>query len=307
MLFFQLLFLLGATSSGEAFKFPLGDGLLGRSGDLRATAQGGRSKLPPQKLRNRSSGEVPGGDRKNGEAAMGGFGFGRPKVGSDPERDDGARSTNKLPPPAGTAAAPLADTAKGFLAGSTEVVLATLVNTGPANALLTPLHKWSTSRKRVAQAVEAEAERQERQRTLREEQEERGRNSPNGLVEFVRATVALPRPVKNTYDALRAVAAMPGQLVQTGKHTAENLAAAAETVGAMPGRVRETLARGQETVKTAQEMLAGAPGRVQEVVTATQELPGRVERALEEGAEAVETAVDAGRKASEAVETLPDR
>lgn len=189
------------------------------------------------------------------------------------------------------------------------MVLATLANTGPVNALLTPLHRWSTSKKRVAEAVEAE-ERERRQRALLEEQEEeqrRSSSSPNGLIELLRDTVTLPRPIRDTYDALLSVAALPERLAQTGKQTAENLAAAAEAAGAVPGRVRETVGRGQETVKTAQEVLVAAPARVQGVVTATQELPGRVERALEEGAEAVEAAVDAGRKASEVIETLPDR
>lgn len=229
-------------------------------------------------------------------------------MGSVPERDNATKFRSDK----------TTETAKNILSGTTEVVVATLVNTGPANALLTPLHKWSSSRKRVAEAVEAaaaaageprpvtaaERERRKQQRALFEGQE---KIRTNPWLELLRDTVSVPEPVKNTYNALVSVAAVPGQLAQTGKQTAETLAVAAETVGAMPDRVRETVAQGQATVKTAQEVLAGAPDRLQEVVTATRELPGRVERAVEEGTEAVEAAVEVGRKAAEAVETLPSR
>lgn len=271
-------------------------------GTTPSSKAAGRGNWPPRKWLG--GGGVPDESQNSSKAAK--RGFVRPKVGSVPERDD----TNKV--------SERTDTAKNILSGTTEVVVATLANTGPANALLMPLHKWSSSRKRVAEAVEAaaaageprsantaaERERRKQQRVLFEQQEE---IRVNPWIELLRDTFPLPQPVKNTYNALVSVAAVPGQLVQTGKQTAETLAVAAETAGAMPDRVRETVARGQATVKTAQEVLVGAPDRVQEVVTATREFPGRVERAVEEGTEAVEAAVEAGRKAAEAVETLPTR
>lgn len=284
------LLLLGATcTAGLKFPFP-----------AKAAAQG---KQPPRK--RLGSDRVSTGGRKSSKATK--SGFVRPKVGSVPERDNTKQLLSET-----------TETAKNVLSGTTEVVVATLANTGPANALLTPLHKWSRSRKRVAEAVEAaataggrssataaERERREQPRALFKEQEEE--TGINPWLELLGDTVPVPQPVKNTYATLVSIAAVPGQLVQTGKQTAETLAVAAETAAAMPDRVLDTVARGQATLKTAQEVLTGAPDRVQEVVTATREFPGRVELAVDEGTEAVEAAVEAGRKAAEAVETLPSR
>ena len=223
-------------------------------------------------------------------------------MGLSPERDDASKLLSET-----------GDTVKSIMSGTsevaTEVVVRTLVNTGPAHALLMPLHKWSNSRKRVAEAVKRAAaadgslpstvaERRKQQRAPFEQQEDVG---PNPWLELLRDTaVSLPQPVKDTYNSLVSIAAVPAQLVQTGKQTVE-------TAVAIPDRVSETLARTRATVESAQEVLAEAPGRVQDVVTATRELPGRVERAVEEGTEAVEAVVETGRKAAEAVETLPSR
>lgn len=287
------------TCTGLKFHLPL----LQRR-DTPPSNTAGRGKFPPEK--RLGSGIVPDGRQDSSKAAK--RFFVRPKVGS--ERDD---TTNKF-------LSETSETAKNILSGTTEVVVATLVNTGPANTFLTPLHNWSRSRKRVAEAVEAaataapsearsataaERERRRQQRALFEEQEEVRTNNP--WLGLLRDTFPLPQPVKNTYSALVSVAAVPGQLLQTGKQTAEALTVAAETAGAMPDRVRETVARGQATARTAQEVLAEAPGRVQEVVTATREFPGKMGRVVEEGTEAVEAAVEAGRKAADAVETLPSR
>lgn len=288
-------------------KFPLP---LQRDGTTPPSSKpAGRGKLPPRK--RLSGGGVPSGSQNSSKTSR--RGFVRPKVSkvsSVPERDDADKFLSET-----------GDTAKTVLSETsevvTEVVVRTLVNTGPANALLTPLQKWSRSRKRVAEAVKAasaageprpataaERERRKQQRSLFEAQEE---IRTNPWLELLRDTVPLPQPVKNTYTALVSVAAVPGQLVRTGQQTAETLKVAAETAAAIPERVSETVGRTQATVKTAQEALAGAPDRVQDVVTATREFPGRVERAVEEGTEAVEAVVEAGRKAAEVVETLPSR
>lgn len=295
--------LLGITCSG--LKLPL----LRRDDQTPPSKQAGRSKLPPKK--RLGGGGVPTGSQNSSKASK--RGFFRPKaskavskVGSVPERDDAKKFLSET-----------GDTAQSIISGTsevmTEVVVRTLVNTGPANALLTPLHKWSRSRKRVAEAVKAagtlpmtaaERERRKQQRALFEQQEE---IHTNPWLELLRDTVPVPQSVKNTYNALASVAAVPGQLVETGKQTAESLKVAAETAAAIPDRVSETVARTQATVKTAQEVLVGAPDRVQGVVTTTRELPGRVERAVGEGVGAAEAAMEAGRKAAEAVETLPSR
>lgn len=290
--------LLLAITCTEGLKFPLN--LLQR--DKPPTSKpAGRGTLPPRKRLD--GGGNPNGSRSSGKAAK--RGFVRPKVskvGSVPERDDSNKFLSET-----------RDTAKNMLSGTAEVVVATLINTGPANALLTPLHKWSSSRKRVAEAVEAAAaagaegarrEKKKQQRALVEEQAE---TRINPWLELLRDAVPLPQPVKITYNALVSVAEVPGQLVQTGRQTAETVAGAVETAVAIPERVSETVARTQATVARTQEVLEAAPDRVQEVVTATRELPGRVERAVEGGTEAVEAAVEAGRRAAETVETLPSR
>ena len=300
----RLLLLLTATCTGLKFPLPL----LRRDGKTPSTEYGnpGRSKLPPKK-RVGGDGVSTGSQYSNKTSKRG---FVRPKVskvGSVPERDDAKKFLSET-----------RDTAKSIISGTsevvTEVVVRTLVNTGPANALLSPLHKWSNSKKRVAEAVKAvgepravtaaERERRKQQRALFEKQEE---IRTNPLLGLLRDSVPVPQPVKSTYNALVSVAEVPGQLVQTGKQTAETLKVAAETAATIPDRVSETVARTQATVKTAQEVLAEAPGRVQDVVTTTRELPGRVERAVEEGVEAAEAAMEAGRKAAEAIETLPSR
>ncbi|CBJ28402.1 hypothetical protein Esi_0104_0073 [Ectocarpus siliculosus] len=198
---------------------------------------------------------------------------------------------------------------------TTEVVVATIASTGAANALLTPLHRWSSSRKRVAEAVEAAAaakrRRQQQQRALfeQQQQEEDGTTTTNPWVALLRA--ALPQPVKKTY---RTVAAVPGQLAKSGEQAAaslsaakDNLAAAAEVVAAAPGRARGAATQALETTRAAREAITEAPGRVEELVKATQELPGRLRQAVGEGAEAVAALEEAGRKAAEAAETLPSR
>lgn len=269
-----------------------------------------RCSTASKPLKAGRGGRVPDGGSNGDEATKGDFS--RPKVGSSVQTQNDTEN----------------NAAKNMMSVR-EVVVATLVNTATANTLLTPLHKWVTSRQRVAQAVEeaaagnqrrsppataAERERQLQQRTLFEEQQRQEEQQLNPWIELLRDTVPLPQPVKNVYNALVYVTTVPERLTESGKQTAESLATAAEMVAAAPDRVRETVTQTQETVKTAQEVLAAAPGRVQEVVTATQELPRRVERAVEEGAEAVEAAVEeskrlaqAGRQMSEAAETLPSR
>ncbi|CAM9258317.1 unnamed protein product [Ectocarpus sp. 8 AP-2014] len=198
---------------------------------------------------------------------------------------------------------------------TTEVVVATIASTGAANALLTPLHRWSSSRKRVAEAVEAAAaakrRRQQQQRALfeQQQQEEDGTTTTNPWVALLRT--ALPQPVKKTYST---VAAVPGQLAKSGEQAAaslsaakDNLAAAAEVVAAAPDRARGAATQALATTRTAREAITEAPGRVEELVKATQELPGRLRQAVGEGAEAVAALEETGRKAAEAAETLPSR
>ncbi|CAN0127249.1 unnamed protein product, partial [Hapterophycus canaliculatus] len=198
-------------------------------------------------------------------------------------------------------------------AQTAEVVLATLANTGAATALLAPLHQWSSSRKRVAEAVEAAAAAK-KQRQQQQQKRRGGRDDPTPWAALLRGTFPLPSPVENAYGALTSVATLPGQLAESGERAAEKLSDAAEavasvgeTVAATPDRARRAIAQARETAKAAREVAAAAPARVEELVAATQELPGRVERALEEGAETITALGEAGRKASEVVETLPSR
>lgn len=292
-----VLLLVGSAAVG--LKLPL-------SSPAPVSTQAHRCSTAATPLRAGNGGRVPDGGSNN-ETTKGGFA--RPMVGSSLHvRND---TTNNA----------------ATNMSVTEVVVATLVNTAPANTLLTPLHKWVTSRQRVAQAVKdaaagkqqsstpataAERERQQQQRALFEEQQQQEQVNP--WIALVQDTVPLPQPVKNVYNALVYVTTVPGRLAKSGKQAAESLSAAAEMVATVPDRVRETVTQTQETVRTAEEVLAGAPDRVQEVVTATQELPGRVERAVEEGSEVVEAVleeskrlVQAGRQVSEAAETLPSR
>lgn len=310
-----LLFLLGFTSSASGLKISPRSITTCRQTHtctpLQATAgRGGGSKVPQKELTGASDGS------KDTREAWRWGGFVRPKVYSASKNNlfcGDAGNTNNNSGDIGTAGGGNTGTAMAIVSQTTEVVVATIASTGVANALLTPLHKWSSSRKRVAEAVEAAAvakrRRQQRERGLFDQQQEDDAATGNPWVALLRAT--LPQPIKTTYSA---VAAVPGQLTKSSEQAAESLSAAkdslaavAEAVAAAPDRARGAVTQARETVRTAKEVITEAPARVEEVVTVTQELPGRLRHAVGEGAEVVTALGEAGRKAAEAAETLPSR
>lgn len=316
-----LLFLLEFTGSASGLKISPRSGNSRRTNTsctpLKATAGRGGSKVP---RKERTS--APDGSKDTREAWRWG-GFVRPEVNPASKKNKNKSSSsdagnnndkNNNSGDIGTAGSDTG-TAMAILSQTTEVVVATIVSTGAANALLTPLHRWSSSRKRVAEAVEAAAaakrRRQQQQRALfdQQQQQEDGTTTTNPWVELLRA--ALPQPVKKTYST---VAAVPGQLAKSSEQAAaslsaarENLASVAEAVAAAPDRARGAATQALEMVKTARQAITEAPGRVEEMMAATQELPGRLRQAVGEGAEAVTALEENGRKAAEAAETLPSR
>lgn len=278
---------------------------LSRATATRTPGGGVQSKLPPRKCVE-SEGDANVSDG-NSETRRDGFVV-RPKV-NVPQTERANQGDIGLP------------AVGNALAQTAEVVVATLANTGAATALLAPLHKWSSSRKRVAEAVEAEVaaekqrqqQQQQQQRALLEQQREQLRRD-GPWAALLRDTVRMPRPIENAYSALASVPALPGKLAESGKQAAESLSVAGEAltsvgegVAATPDRARRAIAQARETARAAQEVAKAAPSRVEELVAATQELPGQVERALGEGAETITALGEAGRKASEVVETLPTR
>lgn len=186
-----------------------------------------------------------------------------------------------------------------------------LVDTDAAHALLTPLHGWLTSKRRVAEAIQAEqlaadTEKAEQQRQLSDE----------AWKSFLQEKT--PRPISDTYNALAAVAAAPAKLAESVGQTAEDIAAAPAKVKEL---AEEAVAAGEATVQA----LASLPRRAQEAAEAAEGLSERAGRAFEDGvglyerwrarAEALPSEsrrlVDAGKvklaEASEAAEVLPSR
>lgn len=304
------LFLLGLSNTAVGLKFPFPGDRYSRLSRRTNEGSGGgvRSALPARK-RIESDG-VAGVSDTNSKTLKDGFVV-RPRV-------DAPQTEKPDPSPTEGLAA-----VGSVLTQTAGVVGATLANTAAATALLLPLHEWSLSRKRVAEAVEAsEAAENKRQRTRFEQeqqkeqlqQEGRTRNDPNPWGVLLRDTFPLPRPIENTYRALASVAAVPGKLAKGSKRAAENLLAAGErltlvgeTVATMPDRAQKAIAQARGTARAAQDVAASAPARVEELVAATQELPGQVERALGEGVETITALGEAGRKAAEVAEALPRR
>ena len=186
-----------------------------------------------------------------------------------------------------------------------------LVDTDAAHALLTPLHGWLASKRRVAEAIKAEqlsadAEKAEQQRQLSEE-------AWKSLLQE-----KTPRPISDTYNALAAVAAAPAKLVESVGQTAEDIAAT-------PAKVKKVAEEAVVAGKATAEVLASLPRRAQEAAEAAEGLSERAGRAFADGvgvyerwrarAEALPSEsrrlVDAGKvkltEASEAAEVLPSR
>ncbi|CAN0179278.1 unnamed protein product, partial [Ectocarpus sp. 13 AM-2016] len=161
---------------------------------LKATAGRGGSKVP---RKERTS--APDGSKDTREAWRWG-GFVRPKVylaskqsKNKSSSSDAGNNNKNGNGDIGTAGSDIG-TAMAIASQTTEVVVATIASTGAANALLTPLHRWSSSRKRVAEAVEAAAAvkrlRQQQQRALFEQQQqEDGTITTNPWVAHLRAAL----------------------------------------------------------------------------------------------------------------------
>ncbi|CAM9241720.1 unnamed protein product, partial [Ectocarpus sp. 13 AM-2016] len=265
-----LLFLLEFTGSASGLKISPPRRTHTSCTPLKATAGRGGSKVP---RKERTS--APDGSKDTREAWRWG-GFVRPKVYPASKQSKNKSSSsdavnNKNGNGGIGAAGSDIGTAMAIVSQTTEVVVATIASTGAANALLTPLYRWSSSRKRVAEAVEAAAaakrrEQQQQRALFEQQQQEDGNITTSPWVAHLRA--ALPQPVKETYST---VAAVPGQLAKSGEEAAEslsaakeNLAAVAEAVATAPDRARGAATQALETARTAREVIMEAPGRVEE-------------------------------------------
>lgn len=260
-------------------------------------------KLPPRKRRDGVGVPCSSGKAKSTTAQpKDGFGKGTKKKGAIVQKKKEERvsspNTNMI---AVTSA----------LQQSTAAVVQTVANTNAAHALLTPLHKWSTSRRRVAEAVEAE-----NRSAATEKAKEQRQRSNDARISLLQQ--ALPQPLADTYNALVSAAAVPGKLAESVGQTAEQLAAAP---GKMKKLAEDVAAAGEATV----ESVASVPDQAREAVRAVRELPAWAEQALADGAKTYESwrvaaealpeeskrLVDAAAlalaKASEAVESLPSR
>lgn len=175
-------------------------------------------------------------------------------------------------------------TAASIVHQSAAVAIGALTNSDAAHALLLPVHDWSISQKRVADAVEAE---KKSAHAAAERKSGAGRQSEHATLQ----SVLLMQPTR-VYNAIISATTLPGQV-------AENVGKAVERLSAMPEKVRrlvdDVVDAGEATAKS----VALAPQRTKDALRAAQELPGRTEKALADGAEAFEASRAAVEQALE--------
>lgn len=225
---------------------------------------------------------------------------------------DSAASVNKTPKKKRNIISEATALAAPLVQQGTEAVLDTLANTDAAYALLQPLHDWSTSRSRVAAAVELEkCTTASAEATLKRQQSATAWRS-------LLLPQVLAQPFSDTYNAVLSTVAAPARLAASVEKTAEDISTAPEKIKCL---AEDAAAAGTKTVET----LASVPRRAREAAEAGAELRVRAEKAFEDGKETYESwrvaaesfpeesqrAVDVGvlnlAKAAEVMEALPTR
>lgn len=161
-----------------------------------------------------------------------------------------------------------------LLAQGTALVAETLVNTDAAYSVLTPLHKWMMSKRRVAAAVEEE--QREAQRAAVADKRKRATAGWQERLKTVQPE--RPQALTNLYNALSEAAEAPGKL-------AESVESAAEKIVAAPRKVKQFA----EEIASAPEKVKHFAEDVTTMAATVVELPQRAARALAKGVEAYES------------------
>lgn len=204
-----------------------------------------------------------------------------------------------------------------LLAQGTAIVAETLVNTEAAYAVLSPLHRWTLSQRRVAKAVEE----QERATATKKANRAAAEASAKFLSQISPPLVA---PLTDAYAALEAAVEAPGKLLASVRQTGQQVAEVPARVKKLADDIVETPARvkgfAEDLVETTNNVVEGVAA-IPETVA---ELGRKTERAIAAGAETYESLREVARAlpgesrrladsaaaewnmASEALEELPN-
>lgn len=194
-----------------------------------------------------------------------------------------------------------------LLAQGTAIVAETLVNTEAAYSVLTPLHKWTLSKRRVAAAVQE----QERARTADKAKLAAAAARSKFLEQIpmpplARALAAPKQALNDACAALKVTAEVPGKLVANVGQTARDIAEAPARAKKFAEGVAETTSNVVETVASVPETAADLGRKTERALEAGAEAYNSLQALPEESRKLVEGAAVELTKASKALEELPN-